>query len=80
MSTVAVSSKGWVVIPAEYRRKYDVQPGSEIEVVDFGGGLSLIPLFRNPIQEAFGMLKSRKRLTTALLTDRKTEGAREALR
>lgn len=80
MPTVAMSSKGWVVIPAEYRRKYDVQPGSEIEVVDFGGGLSLIPLFHNPIHEACGMLKSRKRLTTALLADRKTEVARETRR
>lgn len=80
MATVAVSSKGWVVIPAEYRRKYEVHQGTEIEVVDFGGGLSLIPLFRNPIQEACGMLKSRKRLTASLLADRKQEASREARR
>lgn len=80
MATVTVSAKGWVVIPAEYRRKYDVQAGSAVEVVDFGGGLSLVPLLKHPVREAQGLLKRGKRLTGALLSERAKERQREAVR
>ena len=49
MATVTVSAKGWVVIPAAYRRKYRVNPGSRMEIVDYGGGMSLVPALGNPI-------------------------------
>lgn len=80
MATVTVSAKGWVVIPVEYRRKYHVHPGSEVEVVDFGGGLSLVPLLQHPVREAQGLLKRGKGLTQALLSERDAERKREALR
>ena len=78
MATVTVSAKGWVVIPAEYRRKYHVGSGSEVEVVDFGGGLSLVPLLPHPVREAQGLLKGGKRLTGVLLSERAAERKREA--
>lgn len=77
MATVTVSAKGWVVIPAEYRRKYNVHPGSEVEVVDFGGGMSLVPLLQHPVREAQGLLKRGKGLTRALLSERAAERKRE---
>jgi AbrB family looped-hinge helix DNA binding protein len=78
MPCVVVSSKGWLVIPAEYRRKYHVLPGSRVEVVDFGGGLSVVPLLTDPIREAQGLLKSNRGLTGRLLADRAEERGREA--
>lgn len=78
MSTVTVSSKGWVVIPASCRRKYDVRPGSQMEIVDYGGGLSLVPV--RPIQASQGLLKGKGSLTGALLRERKEGRAREARR
>lgn len=80
MATVTVSEKGWVVIPADYRRKYNVLPGSAVEVVDFGGGMSLVPLLKNPAKEAQGLLKHGKGLTGALLSERAKDRKREARR
>jgi AbrB family looped-hinge helix DNA binding protein len=80
MATVTVSAKGWVVIPAEYRRKYNVRSGSEVEVVDFGGGMSLVPLLQHPVREAQGLLKRGKGLAGALLVERAKERKREAVR
>ena len=36
---VTVSEKGWVVIPADLRKKYNLHPGAEVAVVDYGGVL-----------------------------------------
>ena len=41
--TVKVSQKGWVVIPIDLRKKYHLEPGTHLNVVDYGGVLSLVP-------------------------------------
>jgi AbrB family looped-hinge helix DNA binding protein len=43
MESVAVSSKGWVVIPAGLRRTYNLRPGARVRIVDYGGVLSIVP-------------------------------------
>ena len=73
---VTVSEKGWVVIPADLRRKYNLYPGVEVSVVDYGGVLALVPAMAKPTQEAAGMLKGRKSLTRALLAEHRRERAR----
>jgi len=78
MATVTVSAKGWVVIPAEYRRKYGVTPGSRVEVIDYGDGLSLVPRLGVPVSQAQGMRGGGRSLTAALLRDRARERRREA--
>ena len=80
MPTVTVSSKGWVVIPADYRKKYQVHPGSRVEIVDYGGGMSLVPVFAAPLRDAQGLLKGQRSLTGALLRERARERKREAAR
>jgi AbrB family looped-hinge helix DNA binding protein len=77
MTTLTISTKVWVVIPAELRRKYGLNPGAQIRVVDYGGVLALVPLLENPIQEAVGMLRGSSSLTQALLDERAQEIARE---
>ena len=77
MTVATVSQKGWVVIPAELRRKYDLRPGARVVVVDYGGVLSLIPALSDPIAEAAGLLKGEDSLTAALLEERATERERE---
>lgn len=74
--TVTVSSKGWVVIPAELRTKYDLRPGAEVQVVDYGGVLALLPKLADPIKYAAGMLKGPKSLTRALITEHRKEKSR----
>ena len=78
--TVTISEKGWVVIPAELRRKYNLRPGTEVQVVDYGGVLALVPNLVEPTQEAAGMLKGRTSLTRALLAERRAERRREKTR
>ena len=73
MSNVTVSQKGWVVIPAELRKKYGIKPGSKLQFVDYGGALELIPVHDDPIEAAAGMLKGGKSLTQALLDEHRRE-------
>ena len=68
-----VSEKGWVVIPADLRRKYNLRPGSEVMVVDHGGVLTLVPKMAAPVRQAAGMLKGKKSLTRALLAEHRRE-------
>jgi AbrB family looped-hinge helix DNA binding protein len=72
---VTVSEKGWVVIPAHLRRKYDLRPGAEVNVVDYGGVLALVPMMTRPTRQAAGMLKGGKSLTRALLVEHRRERA-----
>lgn len=75
--TLRISQKGWVVIPADLRRKYDLKPGDEVHVVDYGGVLSLIPISEDPLEVGSGMLKGETSLTQALLDERRKERERE---
>lgn len=71
--TVKMSTKGWVVIPATLRKKYNLEPGADLHVVDYGGILALVPASENPIEDAAGMLKGETSLTQALLEEHRKE-------
>lgn len=75
--TAKVSSKGWVVIPASLRRRYQIEPGQEIRIVDYGGVLSLVPPLEDPVRDTRGMLAGGTSLTEALLEERRRERERE---
>ena len=75
--TLTISNKGWVVIPAELRRKYNLTPGTEVVIVDYGGVLAIIPAMRDPIKQGRGLLKDLPSLTKDLLKERKKERKRE---
>ena len=75
--TLTISNKGWVVIPAELRKKYNLTPGSEVVIVDYGGVLAIIPAMKDPVKQGYGMLKGRPSLTQALLKERAAERKRE---
>jgi AbrB family looped-hinge helix DNA binding protein len=44
MHTVTISPKFQVVIPLEVRTRLQLQPGTKLMVVEFNGGLRLMPL------------------------------------
>jgi AbrB family looped-hinge helix DNA binding protein len=75
MMLVTVSEKGWVVIPANLRKKYRLTPGVEVQVVDYGGVLALVPKLADPVEEAAGLLKGSQSLTRALLAEHRREKA-----
>ncbi len=76
MATATVSSKGRVVIPADLRKKYGLEPGKLMMVVDCDGVLALVPALDDPIAQAQGMLAGGPSLTGALLRERAEELAR----
>ena len=71
-----ISSKGWVVIPARLRRKYNLKPGDRVHIVDYGGVVSLVPASVDPVKHAAGMLKGRRSLTRAILEEHWRERGR----
>lgn len=71
--TIKVSNKGWVVIPSELRRRYHLKPGAEVQIVDYGGVLAIVPVKENPIEESAGMLAGGTSLTQSLLDDHQQE-------
>ncbi len=74
---LTISNKGWVVIPAELRKKYNLVPGTEVVIVDYGGVLSIVPALKNPIKQGRGLLKGLPSLTQDLLKERTKERSRE---
>jgi AbrB family looped-hinge helix DNA binding protein len=80
MMTVKVSQKGWVVIPAELRKKYHLEAGDEVVFVDYGGILAIYPALKDPIHQLHGMFKDGPSLTEALIEERKIEYQREERR
>ena len=77
MTVATISSKGWIVIPSELRKKYNLRAGARVALVDYGGVLSIVPAMADPVAEAAGMLKGEQSLTGALLAERARERARE---
>ncbi len=70
---VRLSQKGWVVIPAVMRAKYGLKPGANLQVVDYGGVLAIVPAFKDPVRAGAGMLKGGASLTAALLDEHARE-------
>ncbi|HKZ83279.1 MAG TPA: AbrB/MazE/SpoVT family DNA-binding domain-containing protein [Anaerolineae bacterium] len=77
MTITTVSSKGWVVIPVELRKKYDLRPGARVVLVDYGGVLAIVPAMSDSVKESAGILKGGASLTKALLRERAEELKRE---
>jgi AbrB family looped-hinge helix DNA binding protein len=57
MSIVTVSKKGWIVIPKEVRERNGIKPGDKVVIIDYGRGISIFPASKDPVREAYGMLK-----------------------
>lgn len=75
---VKISSKGWLVIPADLRRKYRLQPGTRVTVVDYGGVLSLVPIADDAVAASAGALSSATSLTGAVVEQHRQEAAAAA--
>lgn len=73
MHTINVLNKGQVVIPAEFRRRYGINPGQVIEIRDAGDHLELYPLPADPIAAFRGSLSSFKSLADELIDEHRRE-------
>ena len=75
-----VSSKGWIVIPAELRHRYGLTPGTRIQIVDYAGVLSIVPIPDDPIAAGAGMFAGEPSATDLLLEERRRDKEREDAR
>jgi len=73
MAKVKTLSKGQIVIPADIRKRYQIKPGSELQIMEYGGIIYLIPPVDDPIKEACGLLPPKPSLSKRILEDRKGE-------
>lgn len=77
MYTATVSPKGWVVIPKDLRKKYGLETGKRIRVVEYAHALVLVPLSNDPVAALYGMLKDEPSLTADLLAEHARERMKE---
>lgn len=73
MQTVKVLGKGQIVIPAALRNKYRIKPGSELQILEYGKMIYLIPSESDPIENAMGCLARRPSLSEELVQERKKD-------
>ncbi|EFI34339.1 transcriptional regulator, AbrB family [Desulfonatronospira thiodismutans ASO3-1] len=69
-SIFRISSKGQVIIPAELRKKHQLEPGAEIQFLEYGDIICLVPVKGDPVVEAYGSLGSEPSLAEELARER----------
>lgn len=78
---VTVSSKGQVVLPAELRRKYGIEAGTRLGVVDMAGVMYLVPVKEDPLAELRGMFRDSPGLSSAeAAEERRRDRKRESVK
>ena len=70
--TVLFTTKGQVVIPARFRREFQIEDGTRASVTVTPDGILLRPITRSYIKSLRGSLKGRG-VMKAMMTDRKKE-------
>ena len=70
---VKLSQKGWVVIPASLREKYGLKPGANLQVVDYGGVLAIVPALKDPVKQGAGILKCEDSLAKVAVEEHKRD-------
>lgn len=73
MLTVKTLAKGQIVIPAEIRKKYYITPGTEMQIMEYGGVIYLIPPVSDPVKAAQGFLPKGRSLAGQLLRERRSD-------
>ena len=73
MQFVKVLAKGQVVIPAPIRKKYSIQPGSKLQIFEYGNLIYLVPPSKDPIEQAIGCLPQTPSLSDELLKERRKD-------
>lgn len=70
MHSVKILTKGQIVIPVALRKKFHIEPGTELQIIEYGGVICLIPPSADPVKTACGSLPSRPSLARRLLQER----------
>lgn len=71
VATVRILSKGQIVIPAEIRKRYHIERGAKMQIMEYGDIIYLIPPVKDSIAAACGILPDKPSLSAKLLKERK---------
>ncbi len=71
-----VTARGQVSIPAEIRKKFNIEPDSRVEWIAEGNVIKVIPLPKDPVA-AFRGRGSRRYSTERLIDERRAEREKE---
>jgi AbrB family looped-hinge helix DNA binding protein len=74
--TAKVSIKGQIVIPGQLRKKHHLEPGTQVDVYEYGDVICIAPRPTDPIAAACGILPSAPSLAQELLLERQKDEAR----
>ena len=74
-----VSTRGQVSIPAELRRKFNIEPETQLEWFEEGNAIRVIPLPKDPVKAFRGAGRGRY-TTDKLVRDRRKERLEEEAR
>ncbi|MTI84216.1 MAG: AbrB/MazE/SpoVT family DNA-binding domain-containing protein [Firmicutes bacterium] len=73
MKTSKVSHKGQIVIPADLRKKYGIESNSTIKITEIDGYIAIVPIPKDPITAARGMLSGNMTAAQHMAEIRKEE-------
>ena len=73
MPIVKASTKGQIVIPARLRRKYRIDKGTRVNVIDGDGEIILRPVLQAAVTDAKGMFRGGPSSLTELQRERSGE-------
>ena len=77
MVTTTVTSKGQIVIPSKIRRHLNIKKGTRLCITEKGNEIVLQPLTEDYFEKAAGILKTKGKLTRAVMAERKREREKE---
>jgi AbrB family looped-hinge helix DNA binding protein len=75
MPIVNASSKGQIVIPAQLRRKYRIEKGTRLNVLDGDGEIIIRPVLQDAVTQARGLFSGGLSSLQELVRER-LEGSR----
>ncbi len=71
MPIVNMSSKGQIVIPAKLRRKYSIEQGTRLNVIDGDGEIILRPVLQDAVNQAKGLFRGGQSSIQELMRERR---------
>lgn len=73
MDIAVVTTKGQVVIPAKFRKKFGIKIGTKIQFTEDNGEIKLFPITEETIDDNIGLLKTKGKLLKKLKDEKKKE-------